>query len=144
MLRRLLEPKEYTAADYAKACKRLGVLQSMGRVGCALDNAAAEAFNSTIKVEYIHRQRFRTRAGSPHQDRHLDRRFLQRPQAPQRLRRHVTGRLRTLHRRSPPGPGSLNNPPRFQGIDTLLPHPSEILNHPLQTVLLSHGRQRSR
>ena len=53
---------EYTAADYAKACKRLGVLQSMGRVGCALDNAAAEAFNSTIKVEYIHRQRFRTRA----------------------------------------------------------------------------------
>ncbi|MBM0239613.1 IS3 family transposase [Micromonospora sp. ATA32] len=53
---------EYTAADYAKACRRLGVLQSMGRVGCALDNAAAEAFNSTIKVEYIHRQRFRTRA----------------------------------------------------------------------------------
>ena len=34
----------------------------MGRVGSALDNAAAEAFNSTIKVEYIHRQRFRTRA----------------------------------------------------------------------------------
>jgi putative transposase len=53
---------EYTAADYAKACRRLGVLQSMGRVGCALDNAAAEAFNSTIKVEYIHRQRFRTRS----------------------------------------------------------------------------------
>jgi putative transposase len=53
---------EYTAADYAKACRRLGILQSMGRVGCALDNAAAEAFNSTIKVEYIHRQRFRTRA----------------------------------------------------------------------------------
>ncbi|SCL19558.1 IS3 family transposase [Micromonospora inyonensis] len=53
---------EYTAAEYATACRRLGVLQSMGRVGCALDNAAAEAFNSTIKVEYIHRQRFRTRA----------------------------------------------------------------------------------
>ncbi|MFF0658029.1 IS3 family transposase [Micromonospora tulbaghiae] len=53
---------EYSAADYAKACRRLGVAQSMGRVGCALDNAAAEAFNSTIKVEYIHRQRFRTRA----------------------------------------------------------------------------------
>lgn len=34
----------------------------MGRVGCALDNAAAEAFNSTLKVEYVHRQRFRTRA----------------------------------------------------------------------------------
>ncbi|MEV1244370.1 integrase core domain-containing protein [Nonomuraea sp. NPDC049750] len=34
----------------------------MGRVGCALDNAASEAFNSTLKVEYVHRQRFRTRA----------------------------------------------------------------------------------
>jgi transposase InsO family protein len=53
---------EYTSADYGDACRRLGVLQSMGRVGCALDNAAAEAFNSTIKVEYIHRHHFRTRA----------------------------------------------------------------------------------
>ncbi|WP_143531967.1 integrase core domain-containing protein [Saccharothrix sp. ALI-22-I] len=34
----------------------------MGRVGCALDNAAAEAFNSTLKVEFVHRQHFRTRA----------------------------------------------------------------------------------
>ncbi|WP_233624825.1 integrase core domain-containing protein [Actinoplanes sp. ATCC 53533] len=34
----------------------------MGRVGSALDNAAAESFNSTIKVEYIHRHRFTTRA----------------------------------------------------------------------------------
>jgi transposase InsO family protein len=34
----------------------------MGRVGSALDNAAAESFNSLIKVEYIHRHRFGTRA----------------------------------------------------------------------------------
>jgi transposase InsO family protein len=27
-----------------------------------LDNAAAEAFNSTLKVEFVHRQHFRTRA----------------------------------------------------------------------------------
>lgn len=53
---------EYTAEAYEQACRRLGVLQSMGRVGSALDNAAAEAFNSTIKVEYIHRHCFRTRA----------------------------------------------------------------------------------
>jgi putative transposase len=53
---------EYTAETFGVACRRLGVLQSMGRVGSALDNAAAEAFNSTIKVEYIHRRRFRTRA----------------------------------------------------------------------------------
>jgi transposase InsO family protein len=53
---------EYTAARYQELCRRLGVVQSMGRVGCALDNAAAEAFNSTLKVEYAHRHRFRTRA----------------------------------------------------------------------------------
>jgi transposase InsO family protein len=53
---------EYTSEAYEKACRRLGVLQSMGRVGSALDNAAAESFNSTIKVEYIHRHRFATRA----------------------------------------------------------------------------------
>jgi transposase InsO family protein len=34
----------------------------MGRVGCALDNAAAEAFNSTLKVEFVHRHRLATRA----------------------------------------------------------------------------------
>ncbi|WP_431918098.1 integrase core domain-containing protein [Nonomuraea jabiensis] len=31
-------------------------------MGCALDNAAAEAFNRPLKVEYVHRHLFRTRA----------------------------------------------------------------------------------
>jgi transposase InsO family protein len=53
---------EYTAEAYETACRRLGVIQSMGRVGSALDNAASEAFNSIIKVEYIHRHHFRTHA----------------------------------------------------------------------------------
>lgn len=57
-----VDPKEYTAETFEVACRRLHVIQSMGRVGSALDNAASEAFNSTIKVEYIHRHRFRTRA----------------------------------------------------------------------------------
>src|SRR6266542_2767364 len=57
-----VEYGEYTAEAYEQACRRLGVLQSMGRVGSALDNAAAEACNSTIKEEYIHRHRSRTRA----------------------------------------------------------------------------------
>ncbi|SNT53602.1 Integrase core domain-containing protein, partial [Streptosporangium subroseum] len=47
---------------FQAACRHWGVVQSMGRVGCALDNAAAESFNSTLKVEYVHRHRFRTRA----------------------------------------------------------------------------------
>jgi transposase InsO family protein len=53
---------EYTAAATNALCRGLGVAQSMGRVGSALDNAAAEAFNSTLKVEFVHRHRFRTRA----------------------------------------------------------------------------------
>ncbi|GAA2702551.1 hypothetical protein GCM10010412_100670 [Nonomuraea recticatena] len=53
---------EYSAARFQDACRRWGVVQSMGRVGCALDNAAAESFNSTLKVEYAHRHHFATRA----------------------------------------------------------------------------------
>jgi putative transposase len=64
VLHRSLEPAEYTAATYDTACTRLGVVQSMGRVGSALDNAAAEAVNSTIKVELVHRRRFATRAAA--------------------------------------------------------------------------------
>jgi putative transposase len=55
---------EYVAAAFDTACRRLGVVQSMGRVGSALDNAAAEAVNSTIKVELVHRRQFATRAAA--------------------------------------------------------------------------------
>jgi transposase InsO family protein len=55
---------EYSAETFDAACRRLGVVQSMGRVGSALDNAAAEAVNSTIKVELVHRRRFGTRAAA--------------------------------------------------------------------------------
>jgi transposase InsO family protein len=34
----------------------------MGRVGSALDNAAAESFNFTLKMEFVHRHRFAIRA----------------------------------------------------------------------------------
>ncbi|MFD8533121.1 IS3 family transposase [Streptosporangium canum] len=53
---------EYTAARFQAACRYWGVVQSMGRVGCALDNAVAESFNATLKVEFVHRHRFATRA----------------------------------------------------------------------------------
>ena len=53
---------EYTSEAYNNLCDRLGVVQSMEKVGSALDNAAAESFNSLIKVEYIHRHHFATRA----------------------------------------------------------------------------------
>ncbi|WP_434739378.1 IS3 family transposase [Micromonospora sp. SH-82] len=52
---------EYTSADFAQACARWKVRQSMGRVGSCFDNAVAEATFSTIKVGYVHRRHFRTR-----------------------------------------------------------------------------------
>jgi transposase InsO family protein len=62
VLRRPVESAEYTSADFARACARWKVRQSMGRVGSCFDNAVAEATFSTIKVEYVHRHQFRTRA----------------------------------------------------------------------------------
>lgn len=52
---------EYTSRKFARACRKLGVTQSMGRVGSCFDNAVSEAFNSVLKVEYVHRRTFRTR-----------------------------------------------------------------------------------
>ena len=52
---------QYTAGDFAAACRRLGVTQSMGRVGSALDNACAESFFSTLQHELISRRRWHTR-----------------------------------------------------------------------------------
>jgi len=53
---------EYTGDTFAKTCKSLGVVQSMGRVGSALDNAAAESFNSTLEWELLSRRHFATKA----------------------------------------------------------------------------------
>ena len=52
---------EYTAGDFAEVCARLGITQSMGRVGSALDNAAAESFNSTLEWELLSRRSFATK-----------------------------------------------------------------------------------
>ncbi|WP_420609180.1 IS3 family transposase [Candidatus Poriferisodalis sp.] len=52
---------QYTAGDFARACDRLGITRSTGRVGCALDNAAAESFFSTLTHELIHKRHWATR-----------------------------------------------------------------------------------
>ena len=52
---------EYTSRRFRRTCRRLGVFQSMGRVGSCFDNAVSEAFNSVLKVEYVHRHTFATR-----------------------------------------------------------------------------------
>lgn len=52
----------YTSKDFRKLCKkRLGVRQSMGRVGSCFDNAAAESFFSTLEFEVLSRHHFTTK-----------------------------------------------------------------------------------
>lgn len=53
---------EHTGDAFAKTCQALGVVQSIGRVGSALDNAAAESFNSTLEWELLSRRHFATKA----------------------------------------------------------------------------------
>jgi transposase InsO family protein len=52
---------EYVGGLFTRACATLGVKQSMGRVGSALDNAAAESWNSTLEHELLSRNRFETK-----------------------------------------------------------------------------------
>ena len=51
---------EYTGELFAQACRDAGVTQSMGRSGSALDNAAAESFNSTLEWELLRNTTFTT------------------------------------------------------------------------------------
>ncbi len=52
---------EYTSEAFRTVCRRLGVTQSAGRTGSCLDNAVAESFFATLKVELVHRLDFATR-----------------------------------------------------------------------------------
>jgi putative transposase len=53
---------EYTSSDFARACEALGVRRSVGRTGICFDNAAAESFLASLKVERVNRRCYTTRA----------------------------------------------------------------------------------
>jgi putative transposase len=53
---------EYSAGTFRAACERVGIQQSMGRVGSALDNAVIESWHSTLEFELRRDARFATRA----------------------------------------------------------------------------------
>ncbi len=55
---------EYTARSFRTACGRLGVTQSMGRPGSALDNAVIESWHSTLEFELRAVEHFATRAAA--------------------------------------------------------------------------------
>lgn len=52
---------EYHGDIFVAACESLGVTRSMGRAGSALDNAAAESFNSTLEWELLSRRTLETK-----------------------------------------------------------------------------------
>jgi putative transposase len=61
VLRRPVEPGEYTARLFRAACTRLGMRQSMGRTGSALDNAVIESWHSTLEFELRALEHFATK-----------------------------------------------------------------------------------
>jgi transposase InsO family protein len=52
---------QYTSADYRDALDQVGAIASMSRKGNCWDNAVAESFFATLKVELVHRQPWPTR-----------------------------------------------------------------------------------
>lgn len=52
---------QYTSLSFGKHLEEAQILPSMGQVGSAGDNAMAESFVSTLKVELIHRQQWPTK-----------------------------------------------------------------------------------
>jgi transposase InsO family protein len=53
---------QYTSAEFRTLCEAYGVRQSMGRTGVCWDNALAESFFATYKLELIVQQSWPTRA----------------------------------------------------------------------------------
>ena len=53
---------EYTAHRFRAACERIGIRQSMGRPGSALDNAVIESWHSTLEFELRRLEHFATTA----------------------------------------------------------------------------------
>lgn len=53
---------QYASADYQRALRQRGLVCSMSRKGDCWDNAVAESFFATLKVELVHRENFATRS----------------------------------------------------------------------------------
>jgi transposase InsO family protein len=59
MLRRPLESAQYACADYIARLQAHGIQPSMSRIACPYDNAMAESFMKTLKVEEVDGRAYR-------------------------------------------------------------------------------------
>lgn len=62
VLRRLVEPAQYTSIAFGLRCRAAGIALSIGSTGDAYDNAMAESFFASLETELIDRSSWRTRA----------------------------------------------------------------------------------
>jgi putative transposase len=62
VLRRPVEPSQYTSWIFGHRLREAGLLGSMGRVASSVDNTMMESFWSTLQRELLDRQRWATRA----------------------------------------------------------------------------------
>ena len=60
MLRRPIELAQYAAADYRKLLAKHGLIGSMSRRGNPYENAMAESFMKTLKVEAVYLMEYET------------------------------------------------------------------------------------
>ncbi len=61
MLHRLVEPGQFTSEGFGEKIRSAGLLPSFGAVGDDLDNAMMESFWSSMQIELLNRQRWKTR-----------------------------------------------------------------------------------
>lgn len=52
---------QYTSQEFAEFCAALKIRRSVGRTGVCYDNAWAESFNGTLKVERVNRTSYPTK-----------------------------------------------------------------------------------
>ena len=62
LLRRPVELRQYASDDYQRILAEHGIVCSMSRRGDCWDNAVAESFFATVKVELVHGATWATRA----------------------------------------------------------------------------------
>ncbi len=55
---------QYASGDYQRVLAQHGIVCSMSRRGDCLDNAVAESFFATLKVELVHDTTWETRAAA--------------------------------------------------------------------------------
>jgi putative transposase len=61
VLRRPVEPEQYTSLRFTQHLQETGLIGSMGRVGTPGDNAMMESFFATVQHEVLDTRRWRTR-----------------------------------------------------------------------------------